>query len=82
MHELLAVCMMVVDRDSLDPNALPARPPTSPAMSAALVATLDRHYVEHDAFGLFQELMRPAKAFYEWRAEEGPVRVCPRRADC
>jgi TBC1 domain family protein 5 len=39
----------------------------------ALSATLDRTYVEHDAFGLFQELMKPSKSFYEWRSEEGPV---------
>jgi TBC1 domain family protein 5 len=39
-----------------------------------MYAALDRRYVEHDAFGLFQEVMRGAKAFYEWRAEEGPVR--------
>jgi TBC1 domain family protein 5 len=44
------------------------------AMYAALGATLDRAYVEHDAFHLFQELMKPAKSFYEWRVEEGPVR--------
>ena len=38
-----------------------------------MTATLDRRYVEHDAFGLFQEVMKGAKPFYEWRAEEGPV---------
>jgi len=38
-----------------------------------MMATLDRRYVEHDAFGLFQEVMKGAKSSYEWRAEEGPV---------
>lgn len=42
-------------------------------MFEAMRTTLDRRWVEHDAFGLFQEVMRGAKAFYEWRAEEGPV---------
>ena len=43
-------------------------------MKEAMTATLDRRYIEQDAFGLFQEVMRGAKPFYEWRAEEGPVR--------
>jgi TBC1 domain family protein 5 len=74
MHELLAVCFLAVDRDSLLPSDWST--PSSPAemgMREAMLATLDRRYVEHDAFGLFQEIMRGAKAFYEWRAEEGPV---------
>ena len=65
MHELLAVCYLVTDLDSLDPSDTGDDP--------ALRATLDRRYVEHDAFALFQSLMRNAKAFYEWRQEEGPV---------
>jgi TBC1 domain family protein 5 len=78
MHELLAACMLVTDRDSLDistpvPSSTTSGRVVSPQISAAMQATLDRNYVEHDAFGLFQQLMRPAKAFYEWRAEEGPV---------
>lgn len=63
MHELLAVCMLVVDMDSLE---------SSESDDMALSATLDRAFVEHDAFGLFEQIMRPAKSFYEWRAEEGP----------
>jgi TBC1 domain family protein 5 len=86
MHELLAVCMMVVDHDSLDTSSSPSPSPISPlpfsplyrgptpaGIMEALSATLDRTYVEHDAFGLFQELMKPSKSFYEWRSEEGPV---------
>jgi TBC1 domain family protein 5 len=71
MHELLAVCFLTVDRDSLLPprHGTAENPPLR-----AMYAALDRRYVEHDAFGLFQEVMRGAKAFYEWRAEEGPVR--------
>ncbi|RSH90652.1 hypothetical protein EHS25_001257 [Saitozyma podzolica] len=69
MHELLAVCFLTVDRDSLLPprHGTAENPPLR-----AMYAALDRRYVEHDAFGLFQEVMRGAKAFYEWRAEEGP----------
>lgn len=75
MHELLAVCYMTVDRDSLV-NDMPPRSPRPSSvvnMDEALATTLDRAYVEHDAFALFQELMRSAKPFYEWRTEEGPV---------
>lgn len=42
-------------------------------MDDAMRATLDRRYVEHDAYGLFAEIMKSAKTFYEWRAEEGSV---------
>jgi TBC1 domain family protein 5 len=62
MHELLAVCYWAIDRDSIltDNDGL-----ESP--------TLDRRYVEHDAYSLFSEIMKSAKSFYEWRAEEGTV---------
>lgn len=80
MHELLAVCLVVVDRDSL--VAEPNRPSVSPLSATpaavceeAMVTTLDRAFVEHDAFQLFIQLMKPAKVFYEWRSEEGVVSV-------
>jgi TBC1 domain family protein 5 len=79
MHELLAVCLVTVDRDSL--VAEPGRTRISPLLTTpaavrdeAMIATLDRAYAEHDAFSLFMQLMKPAKAFYEWRSEEGRVR--------
>lgn len=68
MHELLAVCLFTVDRDSLE--RVESKKDVS---TQAMGATLDRHYVEHDAFDLFMAIMKPAKAFYEWRQEEGPV---------
>ncbi len=74
MHELLAVCFLVVDRDSLLPTDS-----SSPNQNGgrdsynAMMSTLDRRYVEHDAFTLYQAVMRSAKSSYEWRAEEGPV---------
>lgn len=78
MHELLAVCLLSVDRDSLEVDANQASSSGSSSQAVMLEAmrtTLDRRWVEHDSYGLFQELMRGAKAFYEWRAEEGPVRL-------
>lgn len=75
MHELLAVCFWVIDRDSLArPEEVEARSPLARDPSdEAMIATLDRRYVEHDAFALYGEIMKSAKAFYEWRAEEIPV---------
>jgi TBC1 domain family protein 5 len=83
MHELLAVCLLVVDRDTLSPATTPDHLPSSSSSSTsasgsiavydALRTTLDRRYVEHDAFALFQEIMRGAKAFYEWRGDEVPA---------
>ena len=73
MHELLAVCLLVVDRDSL---SLPTSN-GSAQMVQAMYTTLDRRFVEHDAFELFMAIMKPAKAFYEWRQEEGPVSLTP-----
>ena len=78
MHELLAVCLLAVDRDSLESNSdtgherMPLLADTS-GLDNSMQATLDRRYIEHDTFGLFQEVMKAAKPFYEWRAEEGPV---------
>ncbi|CAK9783198.1 RabGAP/TBC [Cutaneotrichosporon oleaginosum] len=79
MHELLAVCLVTVDRDSV--VAEPGRARPSPLLTTptavrdeAMISTLDRAYTEHDAFQLFLQIMKPAKAFYEWRAEEGRPR--------
>ncbi|AAW46174.2 conserved hypothetical protein [Cryptococcus deneoformans JEC21] len=69
MHELFACCFMAVDRDSLKVvNKADGQ------QKEAMIKTLDRRYVEHDAFELFLAIMKNAKAFYEWRAEEGPIR--------
>lgn len=74
MHELFAVCLLTVDRDSVDTRDTGSSN-GDPNRTLALAATLDRRYIEHDAFELYQALMRSAKPFYEWRAEEGPVRA-------
>lgn len=78
MHELLAVCLIAVDRDSLiakqDRTRMPPLSATPDAVrDEAMISTLDRAYVEHDAFQLFMQIMKPAKEFYEWRSEEGAV---------
>jgi TBC1 domain family protein 5 len=68
MHELLAVCLLTIDRDSLEVSGK-----GGDQWERAMAVTLDRRYIEHDAFDLFTSIMKPAKAFYEWRQEEGPV---------
>lgn len=74
MHELFACCFMAVDRDSLKVvNKAEGQ------QREAMFKTLDRRYVEHDAFELFMAIMKNAKAFYEWRAEEGPIVSIPLR---
>jgi len=76
MHELLAVCFWAIDRDSIIPDNDGLKSPLArDVMDDAMRATLDRHYVEHDAYSLFSEIMTSAKTFYEWRAEEGAVSI-------
>ncbi|ORX33597.1 rab-GTPase-TBC domain-domain-containing protein [Kockovaella imperatae] len=82
MHELLAVCHLVIDKDTLDPpqNGTHQDEETSPLATKseqqirteAMFTVLDRSYIEHDAFELFEALMKSSKSSYEWRAEEGP----------
>jgi len=77
MHELLAVCFWAIDRDSILPPTSGGldSPLARDAVDDAMRATLDRRYIEHDAYSLFAEIMKSAKTFYEWRAEEIPVRI-------
>ncbi|WVQ94062.1 hypothetical protein IAU59_001140 [Kwoniella sp. CBS 9459] len=76
MHELLACCFLAVDRDSLDRTRRgESRDAKASTAANAMWSTLDRRFVEHDAFELFNAIMKGGKAFYEWRAEEGPVRT-------
>ena len=81
MHELLAVCYLVIDKDSLSPSSTFSDASISPLATKsdgqirdeALYAALDRSYVEHDAYELFEALMKGAKSSYEWRGEEEAV---------
>ncbi|WWC66907.1 uncharacterized protein I206_100814 [Kwoniella pini CBS 10737] len=70
MHELLACCFLAVDRDSLSSEDRIE----NDMQTEAMWDTLDRNFVEHDSFQLFQAIMKGAKEFYEWRAEEGPIK--------
>ncbi|WWD05910.1 hypothetical protein V865_003995 [Kwoniella europaea PYCC6329] len=74
MHELLACCFLAVDRDSLDQKDNTSNKVEKGEGEEAMWTTLDRRHVEHDSFQLFQAIMKSAKEFYEWRAEEGPIR--------
>jgi TBC1 domain family member 5 len=73
MHELLAVILMVVDRDSLSPSPRAESGMYSPLTTetpqdpAELI--LARRWVEHDTFALYNALMGGAKKWYEWRSE-------------
>ncbi|KAJ2357119.1 hypothetical protein GGF43_001654 [Coemansia sp. RSA 2618] len=55
MHELLAPLLLAVERDAVDRDAEGAFP----------AKLLDRRFVEHDAFALFERLMRMCMAWYQ-----------------
>ncbi|ORY12496.1 rab-GTPase-TBC domain-domain-containing protein [Clohesyomyces aquaticus] len=56
MHELLAPILWVVERDAVVSS--------EGVEQSQLVYTLDGEYIEHDAFTLFELVMRTAKGFY------------------
>lgn len=58
MHEVLAPLLWTIDQDSVESNQ------TSDS-NKIMHTTLDRRYVEHDAFTLLSLIMRSAKSFYE-----------------
>lgn len=60
MHELLAPILWVVDQDSVDSAS-----DEHESSDSMMKQTLDREYVEHDAFTLLSLVMRSAKSFYE-----------------
>lgn len=61
MHELAAICWLVVkeDAEELATQALPSGP--------ADAALFSRCHVEADAFGLFDALMLRTRSFYAWK---------------
>lgn len=80
MHELLAVCFWVIDRDSLkrpEEDTLQS-PLARDSTEEAMYTTLDQRYIEHDAYVLFIAIMKSAKSSYEWRSEEMSVSRRPR----
>ncbi|KAJ2524937.1 hypothetical protein GGI11_000446 [Coemansia sp. RSA 2049] len=72
MHELLGPLLMLVDADSVDAQA-------DPWFLGSVVA---RRFVEHDAFALFDRLMRLCAAWYQAPAgfASPPLRPARRRA--
>lgn len=72
MHELLAVCFWVVDRDSLKRSEKEGlrSPLARDSREEAMYTTLDQRFIEHDAHVLFVAIMKSAKSSYEWRSEE------------
>lgn len=84
MHELLAVCFWVVDRDAIrrpETDSL-GSPLARDTAEEAMYATLDARYMEHDAHALFGAIMKSAKSSYEWRAEEITVSLLLRYCAC
>ncbi|KAI9350929.1 rab-GTPase-TBC domain-containing protein [Obelidium mucronatum] len=67
MHELLAPIIHVVDSDKILP--------TTPVSDTTRIEhkVFDAEYVEHDAFALFDRIMRPAKLWFEV-GQEGDLR--------
>ncbi|KAI8057619.1 rab-GTPase-TBC domain-containing protein [Syncephalis plumigaleata] len=67
MHELLAPILMVVDNDALDPEECVDT--DDPDMAKYMSITLNKEFVEHDAFVLFSSVMATAKQWYEFTEE-------------
>jgi len=67
MHELLAPILWVVERDAIFLGS------SSKALGedATVRAVFDAESIEADAFALFSQVMRSAKAFYEPSTEKG-----------
>ncbi len=72
MHEVLAPVLWVIARDAIDPASLEADAKTRAAPDSLILASFDRHYVEHDAFMLFGIIMQTVKSFYEMGGIEQP----------
>jgi TBC1 domain family member 5 len=63
MHEVLAPILWVVDQDAIDTGSGDSL--SGPDSDTLMKQTLDRNYVEHDAFTILSLIMRTAKSFYE-----------------
>lgn len=64
MHEVLALIVWVVSRDSIDPTTL-GDLENHMELGDLIPLCFDAAYVEHDAFTLFCILMQTVKSFYE-----------------
>src|SRR6266498_2392098 len=63
MHELLAPILWVIEQDAIDGDGDDGGQPSEE--DSLMKQTLDRAYIEHDAFTLLSLIMRSAKSFYE-----------------
>jgi len=63
MHELLAPILWVIEQDAIDADGDDGGQPSEE--DSLMKQTLDRAYIEHDAFTLLSLIMRSAKSFYE-----------------
>ena len=64
MHEVLAPIVHVVEQDALDRASISASDAES-SVDELMLETIDRSFIEHDAFVLFSQLMEHAQSFYE-----------------
>ncbi|PNP50985.1 hypothetical protein THARTR1_08606 [Trichoderma harzianum] len=64
MHELLAPILHVVEQDALDRESTTASDDED-NLEELMLETIDRSFIEHDAFVLFSQLMEHAQSFYE-----------------
>ncbi|KAI8327168.1 rab-GTPase-TBC domain-containing protein [Choanephora cucurbitarum] len=71
MHELLAPFYWILKEESLDSTQLDINP--IDPINQLLVQLLDSNYAEHDAYILFDRLMKHGKAWYEFNEQTVPV---------
>ncbi|KAL1916836.1 uncharacterized protein VTP21DRAFT_5540 [Calcarisporiella thermophila] len=70
MHELLAPILWVLDTEAVEKRI--DIPHDEDEITQALETTLDAKFAEHDAYGLFTQLMKSAKTWYEHNDEVTP----------
>lgn len=64
MHEVLAPILHVVEQDALERTSISASD-AEDSIDELMLETIDRSFIEHDAFVLFSQLMEHAQSFYE-----------------
>lgn len=70
MHEVLAPIVWVVSRDAIETDGVDINHEES---NRTMISSLDRRFVEHDAFSLFGVVMQTAKTFYEMGNNNDPT---------
>lgn len=80
MHEIVAVILWVLSGDAISPDQTGGEGEELEEHETVMRSLLDPRFIEHDAFSLFQVIMRSAKAWYEL-GEEGEGGKIRGRAD-